>query len=355
MEDLPRDASGAAIVGDGRDDENLIVAQMHAAFLCMHNKFMESGLSFAQARQEVTWRYQWVVVNDYLPRMCGADVVQSMLERPKTGSGLRFKNSIYKPQSLSKPMMPLEFAVAAYRFGHTMIRPEYELHDNHTKPIFGAEGYDLRGRRPVRREDRIDWSYFFDVPGMSVPEGRNFARLLDPKLSLPLSTMPGTVVGDSPVVSLAERNLFRSVRLGLPGGKAVALSMRLKPLTDKQLGVNDPRLGGDVPLWYYILKEAEILKGGAVLGPVGARIVAECILGFIALDPTSYFHTGFSRSPDYGMGAFLVEAGVVQLDERMTPEDPEAPADPEVEDPEAPEGAEVDLDLAEEPDLPEQP
>ncbi|WP_205843958.1 peroxidase family protein [Nakamurella deserti] len=336
VEDLPRDASGKAVVGDARNDENLIIAQLHAAFLCLHNTLMESGMSFAAARQQVTWRYQWLVVNDYLPRMCGADVVQSMLERPKTGLGLRFKNSLYKPQNLTKPMMPLEFAVAAYRFGHTMIRPEYELHDNHTKPIFGAEGYDLRGRRSVQREDRIDWSYFFDIPGMSVPEGRNFARLVDAKLSLPLATLPATVVGDSPVAALAERNLLRSVRLGLPGGKAVATAMRLTPLTDQQLGVNDPKLGGDVPLWYYVLREAEVLKGSRVLGPVGARIVAECILGFIALDPTSYFSSGFTREPGYGMGAFLVEAGVVQLDERMAP-DPEVP------------------DLPEEPELPEDP
>jgi len=77
--DLPRASSKLAIIGDPRNDENLIVAQMHLAFLKFHNKVVEGIKNrtiqpvsstdktvFEQARELVIWHYQWIVLNDFL-------------------------------------------------------------------------------------------------------------------------------------------------------------------------------------------------------------------------------------------------------------------------------------------------
>jgi hypothetical protein len=288
--DVPRDDVGAAYLGDPRNDENLIVCQMHTVFIRLHNKFMSQGMTYAQARRQTTWHYQWLIVNDYLPRIVGKDVVNSLIKRDGT---IKFTGTFYKPENPANPYMPIEYSGAAYRFGHSMIRAEYEMQDGHTVPIFGADGFeDLRGNRPIPQNLWCDWNYFFDIPGLEPPDDRNMARLIDSQISLPLYTLPSTVVArtDKAIIALAERNLLRGKRLGLPCGQDVATAMGITPLTNTQLGLKQPGWGGKAPLWYYVLKEAELVNKGRKLGPVGGRIVAEVILGIMALDPESYFN-----------------------------------------------------------------
>ncbi|MGY1743066.1 MULTISPECIES: peroxidase family protein [unclassified Blastococcus] len=288
--DLPRDDRGAAYLGDPRNDENLIVAQLHTVFIRLHNKFMSQGMTYAQARRQTRWHYQWLIVNDYLPRIVGRDVVSSLIRRDGT---IKYTGTLYRPTHPENPYMPIEYSGAAYRFGHSMIRAEYEMQDGHTVPIFGADGFeDLRGNRPIPANLWADWNYFFDIPGLEPPDDRNMARLIDTDISLPLYTLPSTVVAPSSkaIVALAERNLLRGKRLGLPCGQDVARAMGITPLTNEQLGLRQPGWGGKAPLWYYVLKEAELVNAGRRLGPVGGRIVAETILGIMALDPESYFN-----------------------------------------------------------------
>jgi hypothetical protein len=288
--DVPRDDVGAAYLGDPRNDENLIVCQLHTVFIRLHNKFMSQGMTYAQARRETRFHYQWLIVNDYLPRIVGKEVVSSLIKRDGT---IKFFGTFYKPGNPANPYMPIEYSGAAYRFGHSMIRAEYEMQDGHTVPIFGADGYeDLRGNRPIPANLWADWNYFFDIPGLEPPDDRNMARLIDSQISLPLFTLPSTVVAptDKAIIALAERNLLRGKRLGLPCGQDVARAMGITPLTNEQLGLKQPGWGGKAPLWYYVLKEAELVNKGKKLGPVGGRIVAEVILGIMALDPESYFN-----------------------------------------------------------------
>jgi Animal haem peroxidase len=288
--DVPRDDVGAAYIGDPRNDENLIVNQLHIVFIRLHNKFMSQGLSYSQAQRQTRWHYQWLIVNDYLPRIVGKDVVASLIKRDGT---IKFTGTFYKPEHPENPYMPIEYSGAAYRFGHSMIRAEYEIQDGHTVPIFGRDGFeDLRGNRPIPANLWADWNYFFDIPGLEPPDDRNMARLIDTQLSLPLFTLPSTVVAptDKAIIALAERNLLRGKRLGLPCGQDVATAMGITPLTNQQLGLLQPGWGGKAPLWYYVLKEAELINKGKKLGPVGGRIVAEVILGIMALDPESYFN-----------------------------------------------------------------
>jgi len=345
LHDLPRDDVGAAFLGDPRNDENLIVAQLHAAFLRAHNKLRDEGKTFEQAQQQLRWTYQWLIVNDYLPRIVGRDVVNRLIRRRGTGA-VEFLGAFYKPRNPSRPYMPIEYSGAAYRFGHSMIRAEYEVQDGHTVPLFANEGYqDLRGSRRIPADLWIDWNYFFDIPGMDAPDDRNMARKIDTQLSLPLSTLPPTVVAPTAgaIVSLAERNLLRGKRLGLPAGQDVATAMGLKPLSNQQLGLTEPEWKGKAPLWFYILKEAELL-GGDRLGPVGGTILAEVVLGLMACDKASYFTTnpGFTPGAGYTMGDFLKWADVI---------DPRAfqPAGEEDDLPEEPEGEEPHEEEPEDP------
>jgi hypothetical protein len=188
------------------------------------------------------------------------------------------------------------------------------------------------------------------------------SRKIDAQLSLPLSTLPPTVVAPTAgaIVSLAERNLLRGKRLGLPSGQDVAAAMGLTPLTNQQLGLTDPGWKGKAPLWFYVLKEAELL-GGNRLGPVGGTIVAEVVLGLMACDTASYFTAapGFDPGAGYSMGHFLLWADAIdprafEVPEEELPEEPEdgavgdeAPHDEEPED-EEPEDEEPE---DEEPEL----
>ena len=307
--DLPRDGVGAAYLGDPRNDENLIVAQLHVVFLRMHNKLRDAGKTFEQAQQQLRWTYQYLIVNDFLPRIVGQDVVTSLIRRRGTGP-IQFTGRLYQPRNVNKPYMPVEYSGAAYRFGHSMIRAEYEVQDGHTVPIFGQDGYeDLRGNRPIPPTLWIDWNYFFEIPGMNTPDDRNMARLIDTQLSLPLSKLPSTVVAPTAgaIVALAERNLLRGKRLGLPAGQDVAAAMGITPLTNAQLGLTEPGWKGKAPLWFYILKESELL-GAKKLGPVGGRIVAEVILGPDGAGQDLVLH----RQP-------LVRAGPELQDGRLRP------------------------------------
>ncbi|MGK5114905.1 MULTISPECIES: peroxidase family protein [unclassified Geodermatophilus] len=331
--DLPRDEVGAAYLGDPRNDENLIVAQLHTVFIRLHNKLMDQGNSFAQARKLCRWHFQWLIVNDYLPRIVGQDVVNSLIKRDGTGP-IKFVGTFYKPEDTARPYMPVEYSGAAYRFGHSMIRAEYEVQDGHTVPIFGKDGFeDLRGNRPHPQNLWIDWNYFFDIPGLEPPDDRNMARLIDTDISLPLYTLPPTVVAptDKAIVALAERNLIRGKRLGLPCGQDVATAMGITPLTNAQLGLKQPGWEGKAPLWYYVLKEAELVNKGAKLGPVGGRLVAEVILNMIAMDPESYFtlKPGFQWKQKLGMGDLILLAGALDPRSRIVqPEDAEVGALP---------------------------
>ena len=316
--DLPRNAQGNAFVGDPRNDENIIVAQLHAAFLAFHNKQIDAGRTFAQAQQQTRWHYQYIVVNDFLTKIVGRDVVDSLLIRLPDGSVV-VRNRFYRPGNPLKPMIPLEFAVAAYRFAHSMVRPQYEMNDADTGSMFSdTPATNLSGLRVFPANFAADWTYFYDIPGKSVPEGRNFARLIDTKLAIPMHNLPPEILASMPTMrDLAERNLMRGSQLGLPSGQDVARAMGLIPLSNAALGLTGAGWREGAPLWFYLLKESELAPSyGKRLGPVGGRIVAEVILGLLFFDRSSYMHARPVFAPKSGttdlycMGDFLRAAGV---------------------------------------------
>jgi hypothetical protein len=302
--DLPRDASGHALILEPRNDENLIIAQLHLAVARFHNRLVDLARSqgmrpdwvFETARRLARWHYQWAVIHDFLPRFVGDELVgkTGSVYKEQAGKAPVVTLSYYRPTNRAdRPFMPVEFAVAAYRFGHSIIRPFYVINESTTSgvPIFGpSAGFNLNGGRPIPADLVIEWKNILPVdPAFTARKPRK----LDTRLSLPLTTLPASVVPPpDPTVSLAARNNIRGKRVGLPSGQQVAKAMRVAPLTNAQLGVGtDPGWGGEAPLWYYILKEAELAPNNAErLGAVGGRIVAEVLVGLLQRDQTSYLY-----------------------------------------------------------------
>ena len=185
---------------------------------------------------------------------------------------------------MESTFIPLEFADAAYRYGHCQIRHEYRLnHETEPVPLFP----DLLGLRPVPPHRAVDWTLFFDGPG---GETAQRAKKIDGRLVRALIQLPVAITGESGIEdyhSLAVRDLERGHGVGLPSGEAVARHIGAQALTAEQVGLGAAGYRGETPLWYYILREADVTASGSRLGPVGGRIVAEVMVGLLDRDPTS--------------------------------------------------------------------
>lgn len=327
FDDLPREPDGTAIIADPRNDENIIVAQIHIAFMKFHNALIDLGHDFEEARRLTRWHYQWIIVNDFLPHIVGQDVVDRFLTRGGNAPP-RFRREFYRPGNPNRPMMPLEYAAAAYRFGHSMVRPGYAMNSTAGGPIFGNPDTDLRGSRVIPERFRIDFGFFFEIPGVAGPPG-NLSRQMDTGLANGLFTLPVPEVVPPepapPIVSLAERNLLRGKLVGIAAGQDIAEVMGVKPISNDELGLTGAGWNGKAPLWFYVLAEAGRPRGtppsaeepgGRRLGEVGGRIVAEVILGILHADRTSYLHARqfvpeppIATSDEFRMGDFLTFAG----------------------------------------------
>jgi hypothetical protein len=310
--DLPREGRSsvdthdrAALIGDPRNDENTIVAQLHVAFLKAHNALVDQGRNFRQAQRLLRQHYQHIVIHDFLKkRIADPQIVEGILQHG---------NRVY--DALAEPFfLPLEYAVAAYRFGHSMVRGRYDFNLNFntsgedgTTPatlfpllftftaISGQLGFG-QGNDTLPENWIIEWENFVDT---GVPF--NKARLIDTKLVEPLAQLTNFqgVPELDDGARLAVRNLLRGYLLRLPTGQAVAGALGLAPLTPAEIeavatAVEAPsgqesqvdvlREAGFLnrtPLWYYILAEAAARAGGQYLGPVGSTIVAEVLIGLV--------------------------------------------------------------------------
>jgi hypothetical protein len=307
--DVPRDSGGHAIIPERRNDENLIIVQFHKAVIQFHNRIVEyvraQGMRaewvFETARRLTRWHYQWAVIHDFLPRFVGDALVgtSGTVYKEIAGKSPVITLNYYKPTNKDgRPFMPVEFAVAAYRFGHSLIRPFYVINDTGPVDIFGPSGSrNLNGGRPIPSGLVMDWKNILPVDP-SFPARK--PRKIDTKLSIPLGTLPASAVPPpDPGTNLAVRNTLRGKRVGLPSGQQVAKAMRVNALSNATLGVsNDPRWGGEAPLWFYILKESELAPyKGEQLGPVGGRIMAEVLVGLLQRDPNSYLYLDPSWKP----------------------------------------------------------
>jgi Animal haem peroxidase len=355
--DLPRNNAypRRALIGDPRNDENSIVSQFQCLMLRFHNRLVrekKDELEFPALQRIVRWHYQWVVLHDFLPRIVSPAVLDALKTRHKYDQK-RLEFFHWR----NEPFMPVEFSVAAFRFGHSMIRPGYRLNDDDATllPIFPIQPNaipeilagipdGLIGFKEMASNRGIDWGRFIDLRGDTRSYGTKdpsdaatkrrlqFAYRIDTSIATPLSVLPPNVASDPPT-SLPQRNLIRAFELGLPTGQDVAHAMHVKPLRDSEIVIGkavDTPGAGDVkgtikdmgelaafkhncPLWTYILAEAARNKAQIKipvtekkvistpqLGPVGGRIVAEVFLGMMFGDNDSFLSAEPEWTPTIG-------------------------------------------------------
>ena len=296
----PTLSTNTAIIGDPRNDENLIVGQFHHTMIKFHNEVVDTLVSagfagdiFTEAKKIVTHHYQWTVVKDFLDRVCGTAAVNAALAGVSAPIGSAFS-------------MPVEFAVAAYRFGHSMIRENYWVSaaqiNASLKDVFD---FIRNPNIPVLSNWVVDFNAFFQT-GIPVAVF-NRAKKIDSLLAPGLNTLPGFPPGA--MAALATRNLRRALALGLPSGQGMAGFFGVAPMTAAQLTSGLP--AGEVallnssgqlllkktPLWYYCLREAAVINSGNQLGPVGGRIVAETFVRMLKRDANSYLNVAGGFTP----------------------------------------------------------
>jgi Animal haem peroxidase len=316
--DLPRAGTGpnkrakrAALIPDRRNDENLVVAQTHLAMIRFHNRVVDTlpasvpaAQRFRRARAKTVRHYQWMIRHDYLPRIVETPVLDDVF-----ANGRKVFEVGASP--LDVPTMPVEFSVAAFRLGHSMVRASYNWNrrfDDGSGTLdllfaFSGTSGDLLGGLALPSNWIADFRRLYDFgeagrAALVVPPAkfnrahRIDTRLVDPLKNLPPGSFGGPAVPfNDPRANLAFRNLVRARMMRLATGQQMVALLRSKgvavrALTRRQIlaGVNGADLSAltaterdnfvaRTPLWFYILREAEI-NGGKLSG-VGARLVAE--------------------------------------------------------------------------------
>ncbi len=313
--DLPRRPDGSALIPDPRNDENLAVAQTHLALIRFHNAVVQrlaaDGVPpaerFARARESVVRHYQWMIRTDFLPRIVKRQLVDDVFTR-----GRRVFETA--PQPGESPTMPVEFSVAAFRFGHSMVRSVYDwnrVFDDGAGSLsllfaFSGTSGDLGGGPRLPSNWIADLRRLYDFREAGRPDLRPIvrgrsrlqrARRIDTLLANPLADLPpgstGGPQGTAMRRNLAFRNLARARMLQLATGQQMVRLLRASGVTVTALtarhilngnggadlsalnAAQRAALTRDTPLWFYVLREAEF-NGGRMAG-VGGRIVAETI------------------------------------------------------------------------------
>jgi hypothetical protein len=298
FEDVPRTRSNAAIIADPRNDENMMISGLQTAFIKFHNNAVdlvrrqERGASnsraFSEARRLTTWHYHWLILTEFLPQFVGQARVEAALRNRR----------FYRPR-VGEAFMPVEFQGACYRFGHSMVRPSYRanLAGDNGAAFFGmifdpaGEGQrdpvDLRGGARAGRRF-IGWQTFFDFGDGEVRPNKT----IDTNISTPLFNLPlGAIASGDQPTSLPQRNLLRGITWSLPSGQDIARRIGAAALTVGELRDYRLDLERRTPLFYYTLKEAEVVEGGVRLGPVGATVVAEVFVGLLQSDRNSWVNS----------------------------------------------------------------
>lgn len=323
--DVPRGAGRTAIIPDARNDENFNVSQLQAAFILFYNQVYDAQVTLAdarakhiRARQLTRWAYQYIVVNDYLTTVCDPHVVGDTM-----ANGPRFFGST---AGRANVFMPLEFSTAAFRFGHAMIRPSYNLNGltqnvglmTILSPSRNDFFFDANSPDPeqIKQDAVIDFE-FFARGGQHL----QCARKLNSQIAQGLEELPERI-GDPVLEHLAISNLLRAYNLSIPTAQAMCDGFGLVPLGAEELTRGElPEItqileanyfDHRTPLWYYILREAAVQQGGERLGELGSRLVCETIIGMLKGDPNSYLNN--QHDPAVTSNGIEVKSGDVIAD-----------------------------------------
>ncbi len=320
-EDLARASDGTALIGDPRNDENIFVNQMQNVFIKMHNRFIDRGLNFEEAQRECRYHYQYVVLHDFLRRVCDPAIYKLVLDH-------LYRHAYplcYGLDAHGKLPMPVEFSVAAYRFGHSLVRSKYSVRqqsDSGTRKktidLFD-EQFGTGGFTPLPPELIVDWSLLLPLSN----QAPDLSKAIDGKLATELNDLPFLRMDEpNPFKrSLSFRNLLRGRSLGLPSGQAAASALAdcgypIEPETLKLPNARFPsfkalspkeqlELTTQTPLFFYGLVE-----GGDPnhLGPTASAILLE-VFGGMLVHCGSYLQADWEPDPEIACSDHELELG----------------------------------------------
>jgi hypothetical protein len=319
-DDLLRTSHGKAVLPDQRNDENVLLSQVHLALQKAHNRCLgelaaaagaASRATFLQAQRLLRWHVQWLVLEDYLPRILHATRRVALARTLRAFEDGEDPDVPFRRAWRREPWLPLEFVLAGFRFGHVLPRPSYRLNARSGGPFRLMPASDrtppehhLAGGRPLPVAWTLDWDFFFDDRGAARTQ---YARPIAPRVSASLGALPvdpflPPVVADLGADRLALLpflTLLRGAQFGLPTGQTLARVLRAQ---GRDVVVHDSILGGRAPLWFYLLAEAERDDegAGATLGRLGSEIVLQTWLGLIAADESSYLRCAPGWRPSLG-------------------------------------------------------
>jgi hypothetical protein len=333
-------AGNVPLVADDRAVENAILRQVTAVFIHLHNCAVEQfrGLQlpeadlFARARLQTVWQFQWLVCDDFLPRLLDLGIYDEVFKRHRP----RFTWNVFS--------IPVEFSVAAMRFGHSMIRERYALsagpqNDRNLQDLF-AETLRHQALPP---DFEIDWRFFFTNAGTTTGNapspGALSNRPIDTRITPSLHHLPepmkrlfnppssaaNALIPAGGLNKLPVRTLFRGAGLRLCSGQQAARALGESVLSERELTcdragaltpagkvLRDKNMTTATPIWYYILRESEVRYNGDRIGPVGSRIVAETIYAALLHDPDSILNhpeAEYTKPPTWKIGAKELKFG----------------------------------------------
>ena len=330
--DLPRIVSGSrpgrALIGDERNDQNLGVAQIHLLFLKLHNRFVDTGMDYHEARNATVQHYQSMIINDYLSKILDPGVFNAVLRQP--GYICFGPGSVY---------LPLEFTTAVFRFFYSMFKADYEWNHVHKKgglasPVKIAQLFQLSelcgnlgGQTRLPTHWIIDWRHFFDFGVEGQNPRLNMARKISAGPVSELDTLfefPDWK--DYGSQNLAARILMQGQQLQLASGQTLVDILNERGLILQKLCGEQLRTGFDIlnlntPLWYYILRESEVQQNGDRLGEIGSWLVADTFKRLILDSPNSVLNdTGFSAHAEIlNDRKTITMPGIIEFTDNINP------------------------------------
>jgi len=288
LEDLIRDSENKALIPDFRNDDQLILAQLHLLWLNFHNHLInlfdihctpdpDGPLArYEEARRFTVACFQRIIVDDYMDTLTDCNV-RSLLWGGDKIDILKIPH---------EDQLPFEFTHAAGRFGHPQVRSAYILNSDDPRQVSLEDLFLLTGANEdyegVPNRFRIEWQLFFPKTDN---DKREEAQKIKPFITPALRQR------------VLVKNFQAGIKKKLPSGQLLAKTIinefhkqefydhgvqeNIVEIDDNQAARNAleaMNLLEDTPIWLFILLESDASPTrGEKLGPLGSVLLIETI------------------------------------------------------------------------------